>query len=451
MSDQRELKFKPLLEKWDPILNNKDLPRIKDSWKRKVTAVLLENQERQLIQDSRSGAASGLLQEAPANQVGAGLGTVGNPQMQGYDPVLIGMLRRSVPNLIAFDICGVQPMNAPTGLIFYMKSRYETQAGDEALFDEAVTTFSSEDDPPAQTHAPAPLQNIFPQADANALSTGRPLSTGDGEALGNGVAPDIAEMAFSIERIAVEAGTRKLAAGYTHELAQDLQAVHGLSARDELARILSTELLAEQNREIVRIIYNNAVLGAQDNTAVAGTFNLDVDSNGRWSVERFKGLMFQLEREANAIAKATRRGKGNIIICSSDVASALSMAGRLDVFDNLKDELNVDDTGSTFAGVLNGRFKVFVDPYVGVPSAGSHYAVVGYKGSLPYDAGLFFCPYVPLQMVQAMDPRSFQPRMGFQTRYGIKANPFATANGVVGAAGWNQNIYYRKLRIDNLM
>lgn len=447
MSNIQELKAESLTKKWKALLEEKSLPKIKDSWKKKVTAVLLENQEKWLQQQARQGGPASLLQEAPANQAGAGLGHTGNPQMQGYDPVLIGMLRRSVPNLIAFDICGVQPMNAPTGLIFYLKSRYETQSGDEALFDEAVTTFSSKEDAPTEVHTP--LGTVLPQADADALSTGRALSTAEGESLGNGVDPDIAEMAFSIERIDVVAGSRKLAAGYSHELAQDLQAVHGLSARDELARILATELLAEQNRELVRIIYNNAVLGAQHNVQVPGTFNLDVDSNGRWSVERFKGLMFQLEREANAIAIATRRGKGNILICSSDVASALSMAGRLDVFDNLKDELAVDDTGNTFVGVLNGRFKVFIDPYVA--PASSHYAVVGYKGALPYDAGLFWCPYIPLQMVQVMDPRSFQPRMGFQTRYGIKANPFATPQGVVGNAGFNQNIYYRKLAIANLM
>lgn len=446
MAALTELRTKELVQKWKPILEHEKLPKIRDSYKKQVTAVLLENQENFLMTQARQGAPT-MLMEAPANQAGAGLGYNGNANMQGYDPVLISMLRRSVPNLIAFDICGVQPMNAPSGMIFYLKSRYENQIGAEAQFDEAITTHSSIDNPPTETHTA--LGDVLPQADANALSTGRPLSTADGESLGNGVDPDIAEMAFSIERVVVEAGTRKLAAGYSHELAQDLQAVHGLNARDELARILSTELLAEINREVVRIVYNNAVPGAQHNVAAAGTFNLDVDSNGRWMVERFKGLMFQLEREANAIAKATRRGRGNIIITSSDVASALSMAGRLDTFNNLEDNLNVDDTGNTFVGVLNGKYKVFVDPYV--PVSSNNYFVVGYKGSIPYDAGLFYCPYVPLQLVQAMDPRSFQPRMGFQTRYGLKANPFATPGGIVGNAAWNQNIYYRKVNVANLM
>jgi hypothetical protein len=444
MAELTELRTKELVQKWKPILEHEKLPKIRDSYKKQVCAVLLENQENFLRKQPR-GAPSMLL-ETPANQAGAGLGYNGNPNMQGYDPTLISMLRRAVPNLIAFDICGVQPMNAPSGMVFYLKTKYSTQGGAEAQFDEAITTHSSIDNAPTETHTP--LGDVLPQADANALSTGRALSTAAGEALGNGVDPDIAEMAFSIERVVVEAGTRKLAAGYSHELAQDLQAVHGLNAKDELARILSTELLAELNREVVRLVYNNAVPGAQHNVATPGVFNLDVDSNGRWMVERFKGLMFQLEREANAIAKATRRGRGNIIITSSDVASALSMAGRLDTFDNLQDNLNVDDTGNTFVGVLNGRYKVFVDPYV--PVSATNYFVVGYKGSIPYDAGIFYCPYVPLQMVQAMDPRSFQPRMGFQTRYGIIANPFATPNGIVGNAAWNQNIYYRKVRVDNL-
>jgi hypothetical protein len=446
MAELTELRTKELVQKWKPILEHEKLPKIRDSYKKQVTAILLENQEKFLKKQVAQGAPTQLLTETPANQAGAGLGYVGNPQMQGYDPVLISMLRRAVPNLIAFDICGVQPMNAPTGMVFYLKARYGNQSGAEAQFDEAITTFSSKDDAPTATHTP--LGDVLPQANANALSTGRALQTAEGEALGNGVDPDIAEMAFSIERVVVEAGTRKLAAGYTFELAQDLQAVHGINARDELSRILSTELLAEINREVVRIVYNNAVPGAQHNVDSAGTFNLDIDSNGRWMVERFKGLMFQLEREANAIAKATRRGRGNIIITSSDVASALTMAGKLDVFSNLQDNLNVDDTGNTFVGVLNGKYKVFVDPYV--PVSANNYFVVGYKGSIPYDAGLFYCPYVPLQMVQAMDPRSFQPRMGFQTRYGMIANPFATPNGVVGNAAFNQNIYYRKVNVANL-
>ena len=446
MAGVNELRYRELTEKWKPILEHDKLPKIKDQYKKQVTAVLLENQEKFLREQASQGAPTQLLTEAPANQAGAGLGYVGNPNMQGYDPTLISMLRRAVPNLIAFDFCGVQPMNSPSGMIFYMKAKYTSQVGPEAQFNEANTTFSSKDNPPTETHNA--LGDVLPQADANALSTGRGLSVAEAEALGDGVAPDIAEMSFSIERVVVEATSRKLAAGYSFELAQDLQSVHGLSARDELARILSTELLAEINREIVRIVYNNAVPGAQHNVAVPGQYNLDVDTNGRWMVERFKGLMFQLEREANAVAKATRRGRGNVIVTSSDVASALSMAGRLDVATNLQDNLNVDDTGNTFVGVLNGKYKVFVDPYV--PASSNNYFVLGYKGALPYDAGLFYCPYVPLQMVQALDPRSFQPRMGFQTRYGLKANPFAVANGAVGNAAFNQNIYYRKVQVLNL-
>lgn len=424
-----------MVKKWEPLLEHKDVAPIKDPMRKKVVAELLENTEKSILEKQ------GILSEAPINQVGAGMSTGGNANMQGYDPILISLIRRAAPNLIAFDVVGVQPMSGPTGLIFAMKSRYSAQNGAEALFDEADTEFSSDNTPPQAGTVPVP------QADANAYTTARGLTTAEGEALGDGVAPDFNEMAFSIEKVVAVAKERKLAAGFSVELAQDLKAVHGLDAESELANILSSEILAEENREIVRTIYNNAKTGAQHNVANAGIFDLDVDSNGRWSVERFKGLMFQIERDANAIAKETRRGKGNIILCSSDVASALSLAGLLDTGSNLKDSLNVDDTGSTFAGVLNGRYKVFIDPYV--PFSATNYYVVGYKGANQMDAGLFYCPYVPLQMFKAVDPRSLQPRIGMMTRYAVVSNPFANTAGD-GSLVWNANRYYRRVQINNL-
>lgn len=442
-----------LIEKWSPLLEHEALGNIKDPYKRMVTAILLENQEQDNIKNGNGGYAvisesdvrSGqMLNENPTNGVGSP-SFPNNANLAGYDPVLISLVRRAMPNLIAFDVLGVQPMNAPTGLIFALRSRYTNQSGTEALFNEANTNFSG-----AALPAQAGTEPL-PQANATSYIAGTGMSTYAGEGLGYSGNPDFAEMALSIEKVTVEAKTRALKAEYSMEIAQDLKAVHGLDAETELANILSAEILTEINREVIRTIYNNAVPGAQHNVQNAGSFNLDVDSNGRWSVEKFKGLMFQIERDANAIAKDTRRGRGNILITSSDVASALSMTGLLDSAPALKDNLQVDDTGNTFVGVLNGRFKVFIDPYV--PSSSNNYYVVGYRGSNQYDAGMFYCPYVPLQMVRAVGENTFQPKIGFKTRYGLVSNPFATAagTGAVGQAAWNSNLYYRKVLIQNLM
>jgi hypothetical protein len=435
-----------LLRKWAPVLDHPELPQIKDSHRRAVVAQLLENQEH----DSRTNSSAGyrnptslLLEDQPTNAMNSSSSTAGDGAIDLYDPVLISLVRRAAPNLIAYDICGVQPMTGPTGLIFAMRSRFSTQGGTEALFNEANTGFSGDvGDQTGATPALATAANYT-------VKTG--MSTATAEGLGSGGAnADFNEMAFSIEKISVVAKSRALKAEYSMELAQDLRAVHGLDAEQELANILSTEILAEINREVVRQVNISATVGAQENVATAGTFDLDVDANGRWSVEKFKGLMFQLERESNAIAKATRRGKGNVMICSSDVASALQMAGVLDYTPALTNNLQVDDTGNTFAGVLNGRIKVYIDPYFSA-SSGVHYATIGYKGTSAFDAGLFYCPYVPLQMVRAVGQDSFQPRIGFKTRYGMVANPFATsaADGVIAFA--NKNIYYRRFAIANLM
>jgi hypothetical protein len=427
-----------LVEKWEPILAHKSFAPINDKHRRAVTATILENTERALAEtgDLSANMTSLLSEASPTNDAGTGGfgggSTAGGPTA-GYDPILISLVRRAVPNLIAYDICGVQPMTGPTGLIFAMRAKYGTQGGADALFNEADTDFSG-----TGTHA-----NSLP---GGAVTTGTGLPTGTAEALGDGVGAGYAEMAFSIEKVTVAAKTRALKAEYTTELAQDLKAVHGLDAETELANILQTEILAEINREVIRTIYDTAVVGAAG-AATPGTFDLDVDANGRWSVEKFKGLMFQIEQEANAIAKATRRGKGNIVICSSDVASALQMAGVLDYTPALNSNtLEVDDTGNTFAGILNGRFRVYVDPF-----AGANYLVVGYKGSSAFDAGLFYCPYVPLQMVRAVGENSFQPKIGFKTRYGMVANPFAEgATQGLGAITANTNKYYRKVTIANL-
>ena len=437
-----------LLKKWAPVLDHSELPGIQGSHKRSVTAQLLENQEIACRQDAHGSGGyrnqTSLLSEAsPANNMGASSSTAGDGAVDIYDPVLISLVRRAAPNLIAYDICGVQPMTGPTGLIFAMRSRYKTQGGTEALFNEANTAFPNTAQ--SQTGAsPADLSG------GTEYTRGTGFTTAEAEALGDGSGQGFQEMAFSIEKVAVTARSRALKAEYTMELAQDLKAVHGLDAEQELANILSTEILAEINREVVRTINLSATVGAQENVTSAGTFNLDVDSNGRWSVEKFKGLMFQLEREANAIAKATRRGKGNVLLCSSDVASALQMAGVLDYTPALSNSLNVDDTGNTFVGVLNGRFKVYIDPYFAATS-GTHYATIGYKGTSAFDAGLFYCPYVPLQMVRAVGQDSFQPKIGFKTRYGMVANPFATsaADGTLAFA--NKNVYYRRIAITNLM
>ena len=434
-----------LQEKWSPVLAHPDLPKIEDSYKRAVTTVILENQEKAIKEDR-----SFLREAAPTNATGA--------DVENWDPILISLVRRSMPNLIAYDICGVQPMTGPTGLIFAMRARFASMDGAEALGDEADSAFSADDAAGDLTSAamtgtnPSAL-NDSPSAGQYTSPTGMTLA--QGEALGDADANAFAEMAFSIEKTTVTAVTRALKAEYTMELAQDLKAIHGLDAETELANILSGEILAEINREVVRSIYLSAVAGAQVNTTTAGIFDLDTDSNGRWSVEKFKGLMFALERDANAVGQQTRRGKGNIIICSADVASALQMAGVLDYTPALNNNLNVDDTSTTFAGVMNGRFKVYVDPYAANVAA-SQYYVVGYKGTSPYDAGVFYCPYVPLQMVRAVGENTFQPKIGFKTRYGIAANPFHT--GVISAGTAentsitaNTNKYYRRVKVTNLM
>ena len=431
-------------KKWQPVLEHPDLPKITDSYRRAVTSVILENQERASKED-----AAFLSEAAPTNATGSAI--------SNWDPILISLVRRAMPNLIAYDIAGVQPMTGPTGLIFAMRSRYTNQTGAEAFFDEADSDFSgrnaagsSVDGYSSTAHSganPAVLNDSSP----GTYTKGTAMTTAAAEALGDASGNAFAEMAFSIEKSTVTAKSRALKAEYTMELAQDLKAIHGLDAETELANILSAEILAEINREVVRTIYINAEKGAAVNTTTAGIFDLDTDSNGRWSVERFKGLMFQLERDANRIAQRTRRGKGNIIICSSDVASALQMAGVLDYTPALNNNLNVDDTGNTFAGVLNGRYKVYIDPY-SANSAAKQYYVVGYKGTSPYDAGMFYCPYVPLQMVRAVGQDTFQPKIGFKTRYGIVANPFAEGTTVgAGRLQSNANRYYRRVKVQNLM
>jgi hypothetical protein len=425
-----------LVKKWAPILEHESAPKIRDSYRKEVTAVLLENQE---IEMRRGREAMGELNEAaPANAVGAYGDTGGFAK---FDPVIISLVRRAMPQMIAYDVCGVQPMTQPTGLIFAMKSRYSTQGGDEALFNEADTDFTG-----TGTHSGA-------YDFGGSETTGSGLATSDGERLGQGGVGDgsFGAMAFSIEKTSVTAKTRALKAEYSIELAQDMKSVHGLDAEGELSNILSTEILAEINREVIRTIYKTAKAGAQVGVTTAGTFDLDTDSNGRWSVEKFKGLMFQIEREANAIGQQTRRGRGNVIITSADVASALAMAGVLDYSSGLsgKNDLTVDDTSTTFAGVLNGKYKVYVDPYTSNVS-NTQFFVVGYKGASAFDAGLFYCPYVPLQMVRAVDPNSFQPKIGFKTRYGLVANPFVSLDGTGGLTA-NENYYYRRVKVANLM
>ena len=482
-----------LCEKWDPLLEHDALPNIEDSYKKKVTAQLLENQENALREQ--------YLQEAPNNSMG---GNFDNPQigaagnLAGYDPVLISLVRRAMPNLMAYDIAGVQPMSAPTGLIFAMRARYTQQntlnadgssgvgaggAGSEALFQEAFAKFSGASLDGSADQATGAAFSATGGVNASGITAGsgfttnaadpraasgsnspfgvefRAMLTGTAESLGQGGDSDnFQQMAFNIDRVAVEARSRALKAEYTTELAQDLKAVHGLDAETELANILSTEILSEINRELVRTIYYNAQLGATDDdltgqenaSSVGGIYDLKTDSDGRWSAERFRGLMFQIEREANVIAKNTRRGKGNFIICSSDVASALAMGGFLNISPALNNQLDVDDTGNTFAGVLNGKMRVYIDPYaaVGAPN----FCCVGYKGTSPYDAGLFYCPYVPLQMVRAVGQDTFQPKIGFKTRYGMVNNPFARQDGsgsvFDGTPG--KNLYYRLFAIRNI-
>ena len=456
-----------LQEKWSPLLNYEGIDPIKDAHRKAVTAQLLENQEIALREEKEF-----LHEAAPTNSVGnGGFTSSGGQTVAGFDPVLISLIRRAMPNLVAYDLAGVQPMTGPTGLIFAMRSRFSTQDGTEALFNEPNTSFSSQNNSSNLTNGfsggsvgfgttggtgltdasnPAALN---PQGSQTAVTypTGQGMRTDDAEKMGDATSNAFNEMAFSIEKVTVTAKSRALKAEYSLELAQDLKAIHGLNAEAELANILSTEILAEINREVIRTIYKVAESGAQTNVATAGAFDLDTDSNGRWSVEKFKGLIFQIERDANAIAQRTRRGKGNMILCSADVASALTMAGVLDYTPALNANLNVDDTGNTFAGVLAGKFRVYIDPFAANLAADQYY-VAGYKGTSPYDAGLFYCPYVPLQMVRAVGQDTFQPKIGFKTRYGIVANPFAEGTTVgAGALTVNANRYYRRVKVQNLM
>ena len=443
---------KNLMEKWAPVLEHADVPSIEDGHKAATVARLLENQEIAAREEGLA-AQGNMISEAAGNVVGAGMGGTAGA-IKGFDPVLISLVRRAMPNLIAYDIAGVQPMSGPTGLIFAMKSTFTNQAGGEALFDEANTAFSGTG---TQEAGPSGLEAAADDGDGS-LATGETageifstvgggLTTAQAEALGDGGGTNFGEMAFSIDKSTVTAKSRALKAEYTMELAQDLKAVHGLDAEGELANILSSEILAEINREVVRTVNQKAKLGAlQSSVAVKGIFNLHTDSDGRWLAEKAKGLIVQIEREANVIAKETRRGKGNYVICSSDVASILAASGMLDYSPALATNLNVDDTGNTFAGVLNGKFKVYVDPYA--TGTNPDYVTVGYRGTTPYDAGLFYCPYVPLTMVKAIGEEDFQPRIGFKTRYGMVANPYVAADGT-GTA--RQNPYFRIFRVDGIM
>ena len=469
-----------LQEKWKPLLNHEGCDEIKDPHRRAVTAVLLENQEKFLREQSAFNE-SGMLNEQPTMNTNSGAnagfsaGATATGPVAGFDPVLISLIRRSMPNLVAYDLAGVQPMSGPTGLIFAMRSRYNTQSGDEAFYNEADTGFSGSDAGFDNTNGysnraagfgstsnvgtnPSVL-NPTATASTTDYNVGQGMRTDDAESLDGTGNDAFNQMAFSIEKVTVTAKSRALKAEYSLELAQDLKAIHGLNAEAELANILSTEILAEINREVIRTIYKTAEQGAVSNTATAGVFDLDIDSNGRWSVEKFKGLLFQIERDANAIAQRTRRGKGNIIMCSADVASALTMAGVLDYTPALNANLTVDDTGNTFAGVLQGKYRVYIDPYAAnltaanaATNSGNQYYVVGYKGTSPYDAGLFYCPYVPLQMVRAVGENSFQPKIGFKTRYGLVANPFSEGlTQGAGALTGNANRYYRRVAVKNLM
>ena len=466
-----ELNRSALLEKWAPVIDADGAPAIKDYTRRGDLAVILENQQREM---NAASQANGMLFEAGTGGVSTNIGGGGNYGVNttgtgtynagaagtggvaGFDPVLINLVRRAMPQLIAYDVAGVQPMTQPTGLIFAMKSRYTSPSGTEALFNEANTSFTGTSG--ATGTDPTGATGLS----SGSYQTGLGLSTANAEILGSTSGEAFPEMAFSIEKTSVVAKTRALKAEYSIELAQDLKSVHGLDAEGELSKILSTEILAEINREVIRTIYTVAKQGAAVGTATAGTFDLDVDSNGRWSVEKFKGLLFQIEREANAIAQQTRRGRGNFIICSSDVASALAMAGVLDYAPALSTGLNVDEASTTFAGILNGKYKVYVDPYTGGnnPSgAGLQFFTVGYKGTSAFDAGLFYCPYVPLQMVRAVDPQTFQPKIGFKTRYGMVANPMVDIDDASMSATSNadnsmtarKNYYYRICKVTNLM
>ena len=470
---QAPINTEALQEKWGPLLNAEGQDPIKDAHRKMVTAVLLENQEKALREEREFLTETPNVNTQSTNSV-AGFSANASSPVAGFDPVLISLIRRAMPNLVAYDLAGVQPMNGPTGLIFAMRSRYDNQSGNETFYNEVDSAFSGQNKGDTNTGGfvdgnvglgttaqqaagnsgsnPGLLGATGTAAQQKIYNVGQGMTTAESEALDGTGAAGFNQMAFSIEKVTVTAKSRALKAEYSLELAQDLKAIHGLNAEAELANILSTEILAEINREVIRTIYNVAEAGAQVNTATAGTFDLDVDSNGRWSVEKFKGLIFQIERDANAIAQRTRRGKGNMILCSADVASALTMAGVLDYTPALNANLNVDDTGNTFAGVLAGKFRVYIDPYAANSSA-SQYYVAGYKGTSPYDAGIFYCPYVPLQMVRSVGADSFQPKIGFKTRYGIVANPFAKGATLTdpGVLSRNSNVYYRRVRVNNLM
>ena len=445
-----------LQKKWQPVLEHAEMDAIKDPYKKAVTAVILENQQREMASAARQ--LNETSDSGPTNTTGGGI--------NNFDPILISLVRRALPNLIAYDVAGVQPMTGPTGLIFAMRAKYNSQGtagstdANEAFYNEANTDFSGAVSGTSNTNifgfantaGGDTITNPIASLTANAFTTGTGLKTAQAEILGADQGGVFQQMAFSIEKVTVTAQSRALKAEYSLELAQDLKAIHGLDAETELSNILSTEILAEINREVIRTIYTVAVAGAQYGTTTAGYFDLDTDSNGRWSVERFKGLIFQIERDANVIAKQTRRGKGNVLIVSSDVASAMAMAGVLQYTPALSADLQVDDTGNTFAGMLHGRIKVYIDPYFGGYASNQELVTIGYKGSSPYDAGIFYCPYVPLQMVRAVDQYTFQPKIGFKTRYGMVANPFAqgatVGNGVLNA---RSNVYYRIFGVKNLM
>ena len=473
---QAPINTEALQEKWAPLLNAEGQEKITDPHRKMVTAVLLENQEKALREEREFLTEQPTVNTDPSGTGNPGFsGTAASP-VAGFDPVLISLIRRAMPNLVAYDLAGVQPMNGPTGLIFAMRSRIDGPTGDETFYNEVDSAFSGQNKgrsltggmvdgsvglgTTGQTGSNPGLLDpsaTGTSAQSDIYTVGQGMKTSDSEALDGTGAAAFQQMAFSIEKVTVTAKSRALKAEYSLELAQDLKAIHGLNAEAELANILSTEILAEINREVIRTIYNVAEPGAAVNTATSGTFDLDVDSNGRWSVEKFKGLIFQIERDANAIAQRTRRGKGNMILCSADVASALTMAGVLDYTPALNANLNVDDTGNTFAGVLAGKYRVYIDPYsANAPTAGSgtgkQYYVMGYKGTSPYDAGLFYCPYVPLQMVRAVGENTFQPKIGFKTRYGIVANPFAQGTTAgLGKLIANSNRYYRRVTVQNLM
>jgi len=438
-----------LSKKWEAVVEHPDLPHIKDNYRKAVTTVLLENQEKALREER-----SALFEAAPVNNISASAG------IDKYDPIMIGLVRRAMPNLMAYDICGVQPMTGPTGLIFAMRSMYGSERGNtytrsEALYNEANTNFSAASYNGSGVQGTVNPTHVGSNPVSGTYTTANAATTAFAEALGDASTNAFGQMSFSIDKTTVTARSRALKAEYTVELAQDLKAIHGLDAEAELSNILSQEFMFEINREVVRTIYRVAKPGSPA-TATAGTFDLDIDSNGRWSVERFKGLLFNIERDANHIAQDTRRGKGNFIVCSADVASALAMSGVLDYAPALSTNLNVDDTGNTFAGVLNGRFRVYIDPYSANLGNASQFYLVGYKGSSPYDAGIFYCPYIPLQMVRAVDPNSFQPKIGFKTRYGMIANPYVTTNTLTNANDADnftadRNQYYRRTLVSNLM